>query len=562
MKTFTLIFVSLFVWGGLLGQEVTSASKVPTTYDRNSLTVLFLDFPNENHWNVVKPKIQEVVFSDKYDNNNFEALLLKPTFSRSVILVSNIQKAIINDLNINNVGKQIISKWYNRKVDGTMDMDLVHERGRFTATDADYLRAQTSKRGNAALEEFGNRLINRSYILVIDLKDIKTMAEAGTKGMTGWQASVTGYLFRIDFNEQIRNDFYETWVYDEDSKKDRNQKIKAFEKLQIPIETVVLKNLRVVSSQPEGEKGIGILFKSKTNDELLSDLVQKAYDELLYRLETDVTDFKVVTSIFSTKPLRSKIGLKEGLKTDYRFFAYEHVYNSRTNKVSTKRRGVIRASSKSKIVDNRKVATGDTETSKFYQVYGRKLEAGYTIQQRNDKGFEITLGHNTGEIGLGSGRLDIRLGRFVGIRALFMYIDVGFDSKSYPSALNYDIYSGITDPAFTFLRYGAGFAKGYQLSRNVELRPYLGGGIEQAFNKEQSSIEGSSLDDTPRSIFIKPGINLALNLNHNFQIIGGVGTYMFIANAETVNDGQIDKWENIFSNRRGSSTLIGIKIGF
>jgi hypothetical protein len=562
MKTFSLAIGILMVWGVLSAQEVTIASKVSTTYDRNSLTVLFLDFSNENHWNQVKSKVNEIVLSDKYDNNNLETLLLKPSFNRSAVSSNSFQKAILDELHRANAGNKIISKWYNRKLDGTMDMELVHERGRFTATDADYLKAQTSKRGNASLEEFGNRLINRSYILVLDIKDIKTMAEAGSTGMNGWQSNVTGYLFRVDFNENIRNDFYDIWIYDDDIKDVRSKKSKAFEKLQIPIEFVTQKSLKVVSSQPEGDKGIGLLFKSKTNEELLTDLVQKAYFETLYRLETEVSEFKVVTSIYSTRPLRSKIGLKEGLKTDYRFFAYEHVYNPRRNKIVTKRRGVIRASSSSKIVDNRKVASGDTETSQFYQVYGRKLDAGYTIQQRNDKGLEITLGLNNGEIGLGSGRLDFRLGRFVGIRSFFLYLDFGFDSKDYPQALNYEIYTGLSNPTFLFLRYGAGFAKGYQLGRNIEVRPYLGAGIEQAFNEEQSANEDYSVDDTARAIFIKPGINLALNLTHNFQIVGGIGSYFFIADAQTVNVESIDKWDNVFGGRRGASSFIGVKIGF
>lgn len=555
MRKFFLMSLTFFAWFVLSAQDISEAKKVPTTYDRSSVTVIFLDFSTGNYWDQAKAKIENVVFSDKYDNNNFDAIILKPSFTRSSIPENNIQKAVLNDLMKIGAGSKIISKWYNRKPDGSMDMEIVHERGRFTATDADFLRAQTSKRGNAALEEFGNRLINLSYILVIDIADIKTMAELGVNGMKGWQASVTGLLYRIDFNDEIRNAFYDTWIYDDDSPEIKEQKAKAFEALNIPIKPVIQKQLKLVSSQPEGDKGVAMFFKPKTTDELLQELVQKSYDEVVYRIEMEVEEFKVKTSIYETRPIRAKIGLKEGLKTDTRFFAYEHVYNAKTNKAVPKRRGVIRASSSSKIVDNRKAATGKMETSEFYQVHGRKLHPGFTLQQQNDLGLEITGGLEIGEISGVFVRADYRTGRFSGIRSLFVYGEVGFDGGNYPNAPSNLSLGGSSD--FIFLRYGAGLAKGFQLSRNVELRPYIGGGVEQATNDE--NIE----DDAPQAIYVKPGANLALNLTHNFQVIGGVGYYIFVSDAESTNYGSYEmKWNDLFLDRMGLSSFVGIRIGF
>jgi hypothetical protein len=373
--------------------------------------------------------------------------------------------------------------------------------------------------------------------------------------MKGWQASVTGLLYRIDFNDEVRNAFYDTWVYEDDSPGVKEQKANAFKALQFPIKPVIQKNIKLVSSQPEGDKGVAMFFKPKTTDELLQELVQKSYDETVYRIEMEVEEFKVKTAIYETRPLRAKIGLKEGLKTDSRFFAYEYVYNEKTNKAVPKRRGVIRASSKSKIVDNRKVATGKMQTSKFYQVHGRKLEAGYTLQQHNDFGIEITGGAELGEIGGGFVRVDYRTGRFSGIRSLFVYLEGGFDAGSYPDAPSQLSLVGSSD--FVFLRYGGGLAKGFQLTRNVELRPYIGAGAEQASNDENTG------DDAPTAIYVKPGANLALNLNHNFQIIGGVGYYIFVSDAESTNFGSYEiQWNDLFLDRMGLSSFIGIKIGF
>ena len=553
MRKLVILILTFALTNCVLAQDEKEVKKVPTTYDRSSLTLLFVDNQAASHWGEVKEHIPKIVFSDKYNNNNLESLYISPNLSRKA--VDKVQSDIANSLKGVGIAKDIVAKWYNRKPDGSMNMDLVHERGRFSATDADFLRAQTSKRGNAALEEFGNRLINLSYILVLDIKNVKTMAEAGVEKTKGWQANVTGYLYKIDFNDEVKYAFYDTWIYDDDTDEVKAQKLKAFEALSVPIEPVIQKSMNITSSQPESDTGLGVFVKPKSNEQLLQELLQKSYDEIIYRIEKDVEEFKVKTSLYETRPLRAKIGLKEGLKTDARFFVYEYVYNSKKNKAEPKRRGVIRAGSKSKITDNRKVAVGDMGTSKFYQVHGRKLEPGFILQQQNDMGIEISLGAEVGEIGGGYGRLDYRLGRFVGIRSLFVYLEAGFDAGDYPSALESPFISG--EESFVFLRYGGGIAKGMQLTRNLELRPYVGIGIESASNDENTG------DDAPTALYFKPGANVALNLTHNFQLTGGIGAYLFVSDAESENAGTYEaSWDTVFENRLGPSAFVGIKIGF
>lgn len=71
-------------------------------------------------------------------------------------------------------------------------------------------------------------------------------------------------------------------------------------------------------------------------------------------------------------------------------------------------------------------------------------------------------------------------------------------------------------------------------------------------------------DDAVSAIFVKPGINLALNLKHNFQVVGGVGSYAFVSDAEDRNDVSYDiaAWKDLFTNRTGASMFIGVRVGF
>ena len=540
MKRSFLVFLSLCLTSYIFAQDIKE--KVPTTYDRSSLTTFFIDFQSGNHWPIARSKVDSVLFSDKYDNNNLDYLLLKASFSREAV-ITRLQDAIQQDLNNANIGRDIIAKWYNRQPDGTMDMELVHQRGRFTATDADFLLAQTSKRGNAALEDFGNRLVNLSYILVIDISNIKTMAEAGFKGTKGWQANANGYLYRIKFDDEVRNAFYDTWIYDDDSEEEKDRKRKAFQQLDIPIVPVTQKSLTITSSQAESDTGLGLFSKPKSNDQLMQELLQKAYDEIIYRIEMDVEEFKVKTPLYETHPLRAKIGLKEGLKTDHRFFVYEYVYNSKTGQAEPKRRGVIRADSKSKITDNRKVATGDTGTSRFYQVAGSKLEPGFILQQQNDFGLEVTLGPEIGNVSGFYARLDYRIGSLIGIRSTFVYVEGGVDDA--------DSFG----ESYSMLRYGGGLAKGLQLMRNVELRPYVGLGLEQT----SYSVLGTDVDIS--SLYVRIGANLALNLTHRFQIVGGLGAYSFGDATDEDGNSLGWSWDSRF-NRSGPAMMIGAKLGF
>jgi len=556
-----LLCILLCIWSiGLTAQETKQAQKIPSTYDRSSITFLLLDFPNDNHSGDVKGKLDKIVFADKYYNNNVNYLTLASPFNRGEMGVK-ANEAIKQSIEAKKIANDIISKWYSRKDDGTMSMDLIEERGMFNATDAAVIKAQSTKRGNSMLKDYGNRLISRSYILVLDYNDVQTMAEAKISKARGWKANVTGYLYKIDYNDEIQGKLYDTWIYDDDQPQVKADKKKQFEELQFPITFVSTINVMITSSQADENTQLGRLMKQKSDDQLLMELVQKGYDESLYNLEKKYEDFRVKMPIYQVGPIRAKVGKKEGIKTDYRFFAYEYIYDEKTNSSKQKFRGVIRATSK--IVDNRQVATGATGTTKFYQTAGRHLETGYLLQQKNDVGVEINLGYEIGEIGGAYARIDARLGRYIGVPSFFLLLEGGAEMKDY--TINTTKYEGII-----FAHYGVGIAKGFMITRNIELRPYLSIGKEMASHKDFKDItddNGKNLDGI-NVLYGKGGINLALNLKHSFQIFGGAGYYSFITNVQNSDKDEIEvggeklSWDDIFKDRTGLSTVVGIRIGF
>ena len=296
----------------------------------------------------------------------------------------------------------------------------------------------------------------------------------------------------------------------------------------------------------------------KSEDQLLTEMIQKAYNDNLYSLETKYEDFRVKTTISQTDPLTAKVGKKEGIKTDYRFYAYEYVYNERTKSAVQKLRGVIRAGQN--IADNRKVSTGNSGATGFYQTAGQKMEVGYLLQQRNDFGGELTVGYEAGGVGGIYGRFDIRTGRFSGIPSLFIYLEGGIDSKDY--MINMIKRSGIS-----FVHYGLGIAKGKMLTRNIEVRPYIGGGQETASHNDFKNMYWSAGEnfDGLKSLYIKGGVNLSINLTQSVQLTGGAGYYMFIGKPENGNSKESTtflKWSDVFEKRDGLSIFGGLKFGF
>ena len=553
-RTYFVLFL-MILGVNSFAQNISETKTIPSTYDRSSLTVLILDFGSENHFDGVKESFSKLAFGDKYYRNDIGISVLKPNFTRAEFSVKP-NELIANLLKEQRVAEQIIAHWYSMKDDGSMSLELVHERGMFNATDASYLQAQSTKRGNTALMDYGTRLINLSYILVLDYKDIKTMAEAKIKDMRGWKADVNGYLFKLDYNEEIQNAFYDSWIDETDAPEAKEEKKGKVQQITVPISFVTKVSQPTTSSQAEGTTQLGKFVKQKSEKILLEELVQKSYDEVLYFLEKGYEEFRVKTTVYQVRPIRAKIGKKEGLKTDYRFFAYEYVYNEKKNTVEPKFRGVIRATSN--IVDNRKVASGDMGTTKFYQTAGRRIRAGYLLQQRNDFGASLLVGYENGEVGGVYGRVDLRLGRFIGMKATYLYVEGGFQSKDYGtiSWTDENGVSGTASESATFLRYGAGIAKGFHFARNFELAPYVGAGLETA--------KYSDLDEDLSSLYFRVGANLALNLKHNIQLVGGAGVYSFISKASYGDFELEESWSdpNLFENREGVSAMVGIRIQF
>ena len=206
----------------------------------------------------------------------------------------------------------------------------------------------------------------------------------------GFITDIKAYLFKIDGD--VVKKVYDIW--DQGSK---------FDKLDFSLTPVT----QIFHPRVEGTetKSNAFLVYSKeeaqlskfTREQIFKMLVNDAIEKAELILAKNYEDFRVKAPVAETRGglfpiVKSKIGKKEGLTLDTRYFVYEKTLG-KDGKITSDLKGVLRVANN--IVDNRTVTTGNTGTTKFYQVQGKKIEPGMCIQQKIDfnQGFNIGVGY-------------------------------------------------------------------------------------------------------------------------------------------------------------------------
>jgi hypothetical protein len=139
------------------------------------------------------------------------------------------------------------------------------------------------------------------------------------------------------------------------------------------------------SNNPEAYK----FTKRKSMTELVPGLAPSMQSNAIFSASRKVDDFKLKAPVLSERPLTAKLGTKEGLYVDQRFFAYEYELDKKGNEVK-KRTAVVRAVT---ISENDTVATGASTPSVFRQHGGKAVYQGTLLEMKEDFGLGLTMGY-------------------------------------------------------------------------------------------------------------------------------------------------------------------------
>ena len=426
MKKFIFSVVSVMFAISVMAQEqVKPEQNVEqfATYNRSSVSVIALDYNDE--WDeVFQPIVENYTISSKFDINKIptkhiavegvvrttpkdsvvspvDETVFAPQVTEEVVPDSSAlgkfanimggmgsmmdmlmpaksdaatQAAILAYLNENNVGKEILSYILARDAEGKFSRAIMDERSAWNATDEDLAADQ-----GLQVKRFGqdgHTLIKGSYLTVYDMKNPSktvTKKDDGTESIS-WSAVVSAYVYEIENAEEVVNNVLgNMWINDDDDAATKAAKKAAYDSLQV---TVKLSAAEAV----------------KVSDKYMDAALKTSYEKTLTKLSKKIEAWKVTAPCETVRPyITAKVGTKEGIKNADRYAIYGQKWNKKTEASEYKRLGYARATV---IADNMKVADGQSDSTYFYQIGGRRLKGDFTeiVKQSNDLKLGVRLG--------------------------------------------------------------------------------------------------------------------------------------------------------------------------
>ena len=402
LKRFSLILTSLF----FLFIKVVGQDMVNDRYHRSSLYSIILNHPEQQFSAEIIESFKSIPLPDKYYDHNLKNRVMNAPvlqkLSKEELEITN-RDAIHRLLLRNKIGGRLVEKWFNRdKQTGFFDMDLIRNRGFYDATLTDIQKALNSKRGLSQLEDAGEELLSHTYVLVNDIRYADKDTQKNLQGfgillgamaaqtvglgylvadvglgindlVVGFKVYVTSYLFRLDWNNDIGDNFYSNmWI---DSSMDSTNP-----------DCVNRKNLfnNHMGNYTLTYLGCTTVFSGETSlagvkheNDMFRKVCTRSIDKSISELQKSFDEFKVYTPLVSTEPILAYIGTKDGLTENSRYEVLE-VSEDENGKTIYSRKGIIKPI-KGKIWDNRYMA-------EFEDGYNSSIQ-GTSFEVESGKGF-------------------------------------------------------------------------------------------------------------------------------------------------------------------------------
>lgn len=519
--------------------DVNLTTKKATALDRKylrpSLTKLYISDGSRTAYEVIN-SLKEVT-DDKFDYNNVRKDIFQMSSipdnknERKEAVTKFIEKVLVQE----KIPNQIMHCWFPADQNGNLLIDQLIARGNYAATDADIRKNDANKR-NTMLNELGEQLIDRSYIIAYV---VKVSTTKDSKGNTTTSANVIPYVYKLDFNEEVRTTFYD----------EANYSASGIDNTTFPTKYVMNAN-----------SGCSCSVKNAAED----------YDDIMI-LTRKVADFQVKTPITYTHPIRANIGKKEGVSCDKRYAVMRMVEDKNGNR-KAQRVATVRATGK--ILDNRSMADGivdEKQQTKFYEIKGRKVTPGETLVENPDFGLNIAAEYTISEASLA---FEYRFGKHLNVPGLFVYLKAGVPwSKGLGGIKILAANSDGEWKSYQVFEGSIGFAKEFNFAGSFALTAGIEGGYLFAPGAKKTWCEGNQWyydkDKNFDSKSYKVGANVKLGyyVTRNIQLYANAGYNYFIKSDDLVTLQEF--WANSDKSTRHKfqkfqplSFGLGLKVGF
>lgn len=402
-------------------------------YRRSSLYSVLIAHSQFNYGDVIKETFVSIPTPDKFNSHD---VAIKIFESSSAKMIKNPKKKeelnqadIAKFIQENDVARRMVAKWFNRDEEtGMFDVDYISECGISSASWADMERSGKTIQGNDQLKTvIGEELVGKTFLLVNDIvfvdkgeksakaagwlkfagalasaatgssgfEDLGNMAGDAVNEIDGFNVKIVSYLFRLDWNQEIMNTFYnDHWIDSEDSEEVKAQKRAAFDNSKIY-------NLTYIG-QTETRAGnlASKSFSAKPKEEQMLKVCTRAIDKSIVELQREYDEFKVNVPIMSidaeTKTCQIPVGLKEGVNEKSVYKAIEYVQDE-TGAIEMKTIATLKPV-KGQIWDNRFGAVEDAEAIASGEAKGTEEDAEGNASLTATT-FEVTSGFDKITVG-------------------------------------------------------------------------------------------------------------------------------------------------------------------
>lgn len=354
-------------------------------YERNSMHVMMIKRPNQKFDDVIEEVFRQMPFPERFNDHNLGVRAV--SFAESEEDQSRNIASFIKQVNL---GQKMVAKWFNRdKQTGSFNVDLIKERGFYNASQGQKNIARASIRGMALLEDAGENLISKTFLLVSDISykskgsatwiikfylnaffgNIKGSQDA-MQSIGGFSVDIKSYLFQLKWDNETAHEFYSKY-YTEDGNSDI-EKVKAFAAERNLFRMEYIGQTENISSEVN-------FAATKDPKEQLIRVCRRTLDKNIAQLQHTYEDFQIKAPLLSTDPLSADVGLKEDITEQSRFEVLERILNE-DGTVSYERVGIIKPQ-KGKIKDNRYQAEEDLSATEFVKVSGKDFFPGMLIRE-------------------------------------------------------------------------------------------------------------------------------------------------------------------------------------
>lgn len=395
---FICIGVLCFIWQSLCAEDKTPEMK----YRRSSIYSVMLKHEQQKFADTIANVFQTMPVPDKYNDHDLSVKVLSVTAKE----IS--QPSVETFLNQNGIASRLVSKWFDRDfTTGVCDVELIKERGLYSASEMDKSIALQTERGLAMLEDAGEELISNTFVLVNDImyidkgersKLIGTLVKAAgavasiatnnsalsdlgdnlgdiTESYKGFKVKIYTHLYQLVWDDETARAFYER-IYTDQPDEEKKEAMKLYrDKFK----------LKYIGSQlSDGSTTSFLGIREDQPHLMVRKACQRALDDNVANLQKNYEVFKVKVPLLSTEPLKAQIGKKEGINDKSKFEVLEvQEVNGRT---VYKRVGVIRPMP-NLIWDNRFMAVeekaegADLNYTTFKKVSGGDFYPGMLIRE-------------------------------------------------------------------------------------------------------------------------------------------------------------------------------------